>query len=704
MIDPRVLRDDPDRVRAAQAKRGLSADIVDVALAADRARRDAIVEFEAKRGEQKTLGKQVAQAQGDEKQDLLTRTKALATEVKALEATQTEADEAWTAALMSLPNLAADEAPAGGEDDFVVLETVGTPRDFAAEGFEPRDHIELGRMLGAIDIERGAKVSGSRFYFLTGVGAQLELALINLAMEQARNAGFTQVIAPALVRPRAMDGTGFLGQAADDVYKIEGEDLYLVGTSEVPMAAYHSDEILDAASLPLRYAAFSPCFRKEAGSHGKDTKGIIRVHWFDKVEMFVYTTTEESYAEHQRLLEWEKEFLDKLELAYRVIDVAAGDLGLSAIRKFDCEAWIPTQGKYRELTSTSNCTEFQTRRLDTRGRFPPTARPADLHPQRHALRDDAHDRGDPRDPPAGRRLGHGAAGAAPAHGWPRGAETRLVTDLSWRPQVVALDIDGTLLSWVEGQGMTHAQVTPAVHDAVHRALDAGAHVVLASGRSPHGMTPVADMLELPSALGATGSERLWIVASNGAVVFRYPPMEVVLEETFDAAPAVRAVLERHPSALVAVEERGVGYRVSKEFPTGELSGEMILTDVEDLVAGPVSRVIIRDPQATAEDFVKLASELGLHGTDYVVGWTAWLDLAPVGVTKASGLQYVVDQLGLTAADTLAIGDGRNDIEMLQWAGRGVAMGQAVQSVIDAADDVTGVVSEDGAATEIGRWF
>jgi seryl-tRNA synthetase len=345
VIDPRVLRDDPDRVRAAQGKRGLSADIVDVALAADAARRAAILEFEARRGEQKQLGKQVAQAQGEEKQELLTRTKALAAQVKALEAAQTEADDAWQAALMSLPNLAADEAPAGGEDDFVVLETVGTPRDFAAEGFEPR-------------------------YFLTGVGAQLELALVNLAMDQARNAGFTQVIAPSLVRPRAMDGTGFLGQAADDVYRIEGEDLYLVGTSEVPMAAYHSDEILDAASLPLRYAAFSPCFRKEAGSHGKDTKGIIRVHWFDKVEMFVYTTTEDSYAEHQRLLEWEKEFLDKLELAYRVIDVAAGDLGLSAIRKFDCEAWIPTQGRYRELTSTSNCTEFQTRRLDTRGRFP----------------------------------------------------------------------------------------------------------------------------------------------------------------------------------------------------------------------------------------------------------------------------------------------------------------------------------------------
>jgi seryl-tRNA synthetase len=370
VIDPRILRDQPDRVRAAQAKRGLSDAVVDEALAADRSRREAIADFEAKRGEQKALGKQIPQAQGEEKQALLERTKTLATEVKAAEAAQTEADDNWQAAILSIPNLAHDDAPAGGEDDYTVLETVGTPRDFAVEGFEPRDHIELGRMLGAIDIERGAKVSGSRFYFLTGVGAQLELALISLAMEQARGAGFTQVIAPALVRPRAMDGTGFLGQAADDVYKIEGEELYLVGTSEVPMAAYHSDEILDSTALPLRYAAFSPCFRKEAGSHGKDTKGIIRVHWFDKVEMFVYTTTEDSDAEHQRLLAWEKEFLDKLELAYRVIDVAAGDLGLSAVRKFDCEAWIPTQGRYRELTSTSNCTEFQTRRLDTRGRFP----------------------------------------------------------------------------------------------------------------------------------------------------------------------------------------------------------------------------------------------------------------------------------------------------------------------------------------------
>ncbi len=368
MIDPRVLRDDPDRVRAAQAKRGLSSESVDRALAADAARRAAITDFEAKRAEQKQLGKQVAKARGDEKQALLARTKALAAAVKEAQVAQGEAEGAWHDAIMSIPNIAADEAPAGGEDDYTVIEHVGTPRDFGADGFEPRDHVELGQLLGAIDLERGAKVSGSRFYFLTGVGAQLEFALVNLALDLARSWGFTQVIAPSLVRPRAMEGTGFLGQAADDVYRIEGEDLYLVGTSEVAMAAYHSDEILDAGSLPLRYAAFSPCFRKEAGAHGKDTRGIIRVHWFDKVEMFVYTTLEESYAEHQRLLGWEKEFLGRLELAYRVIDTAAGDLGLSAQRKFDCEAWIPTQGRYRELTSTSNCTDFQARRLDIRTR------------------------------------------------------------------------------------------------------------------------------------------------------------------------------------------------------------------------------------------------------------------------------------------------------------------------------------------------
>ncbi|WP_293781280.1 serine--tRNA ligase [uncultured Aeromicrobium sp.] len=368
MIDPRVLRDQPDLLRAAQRRRGESEAIVDELIEADERRRATIVEFEALRSQQKGLGKQVATAQGEEKQALLARTRELSAQVKSAEAALNEAADRFTALIKSVPNLASELAPEGGEDDFVVLETHGTPRDFAAEGFEPRDHLELGELLGAIDVERGAKVSGSRFYFLTGVGAQLELALTQLAMSKAAEWGFTPVIPPALVKPEAMDGTGFLGQAADDVYHLEKDDLYLVGTSEVPLAAYHGDEILEPGSLPRRYAAFSPCFRREAGSYGKDTRGIFRVHWFDKVEMFVYTTEEESYAEHERLLGWEKAWLDALELPYRVIDVAAGDLGLSAIRKFDCEAWIPTQGKYREVTSTSNCTQFQARRLGIRVR------------------------------------------------------------------------------------------------------------------------------------------------------------------------------------------------------------------------------------------------------------------------------------------------------------------------------------------------
>ncbi len=274
----------------------------------------------------------------------------------------------------------------------------------------------------------------------------------------------------------------------------------------------------------------------------------------------------------------------------------------------------------------------------------------------------------------------------------------------WQPKLVALDIDGTLLKWVDGAGSTHEEVPPAVYDAVQRVLDAGAHVVLASGRAPHGMTGIADLLDLAEPERSRGGDRLWMVASNGSVLVRYPPAEIVHEVTFDAGPAVRAVLERHPDALVAIEERGVGYRVSAPFPPGELGGELIVTDLDDLVGEPVSRVIIRDPAATADDFVAMAAELGLHGTDYVVGWTAWLDLSPVGVSKASGLQHVADRLGIDAADVLAIGDGRNDLEMLRWAGRGVAMGQAVQEVHDAADDSTGTVDEDGAARELSRWF
>jgi seryl-tRNA synthetase len=375
VIDLRILRDNPEAAREAQRRRGASPQLVDEILQADETRRGAIASFEELRAAQKSMGRQVAAARGEERQQLLSRSRELAMKVKRSETAQVKAETEFDSALRQLANLASPEAPAGGEDDFVVLEQIGSPRDFEAEGFEPLDHVELGKRLRVFDLERGAKVSGARFYYLTGVGALLELALVQMAMDRAQSAGFTPMIPPTLVKPRAMEGTGYLGQAATDVYYLPDDDFYLVGTSEVPLAAYHSDEILDADSLPRRYTAFSPCFRKEAGSYGKDTRGIFRVHWFDKVELFTYTTVEDSYAEHRRLLHWEKDWLSELELPFRVIDVAAGDLGMSAVRKFDCEAWIPTQGKYRELTSTSNCTEFQARRLGIRGRFGDAVRP-----------------------------------------------------------------------------------------------------------------------------------------------------------------------------------------------------------------------------------------------------------------------------------------------------------------------------------------
>ncbi|MGA5262545.1 serine--tRNA ligase [Streptomyces griseoincarnatus] len=375
MIDLRLLREDPDRVRASQRARGEDVALVDALLSADERRRSSGVRFDELRAEQKSLGKLIGRATGDEKSELLKRAEQLKAEVKAADAERDAADTETQELLLKLSNLVHPDVPVGGEEDFVTLETHGTVRDFSAEGFEPKDHLELGQLLGAIDVERGAKVSGSRFYFLTGVGALLELALVNAAMAQATAAGFTPMLTPALVRPQSMAGTGFLGQAAQDVYHLDKDDLYLVGTSEVALAAYHMDEILEADKLPLRYAGFSPCFRREAGSHGKDTRGIFRVHQFDKVEMFSYVAPEESQEEHRRLLEWEKQWLTSLELPFRVIDVASGDLGSSAARKYDCEAWIPTQGKYRELTSTSDCTEFQSRRLQIRMREDNKVRP-----------------------------------------------------------------------------------------------------------------------------------------------------------------------------------------------------------------------------------------------------------------------------------------------------------------------------------------
>ncbi|RXR25770.1 serine--tRNA ligase [Oerskovia turbata] len=367
MIDLRLLRDNPDVVRASQVARGDDPALVDQALDADSRRRSALTDFEQMRAEQKSLGKKVAQAKGDEKTALLAHTKQLAEGVKARQKDADDAEAQLKTILYKISNVI-EGAPPGGEDDYVVLREEGTVRDFAAEGFTPRDHLELGEGLRAIDTERGAKVSGARFYYLTGVGARLELALLNAAMDQATQAGFTPVITPTLVRPEIMQGTGFLGEHADEIYRLEADDLYLVGTSEVALAGYHSGEILDLSDGPKRYAGWSACYRREAGSYGKDTRGIIRVHQFHKVEMFSYVDPADAEAEHQRLLAWEEAMLRTCELPYRVIDTAAGDLGSSAARKFDCEAWLPTQERYLELTSTSNCTTFQARRLGVRER------------------------------------------------------------------------------------------------------------------------------------------------------------------------------------------------------------------------------------------------------------------------------------------------------------------------------------------------
>jgi seryl-tRNA synthetase len=338
---------------------------VDELLQTDEARRSTLQAYETLRAEQKQLSNQMRSVKGEEKAALAARTKALSDQVKAADVAANEADAALRRAHLAMPNVIEEGAPPGGEDDYVVIREVGGKPELA----EPRDHLELAEMLGAIDMERGSKVSGSRFYFLTGVGALLQLGLLQLAIQQAVEWGFTPMITPSLVKPEAMEGTGFLGAHATEVYRLEADDLYLVGTSEVPLAAYHGNEIIDLpVGKPRRYAGWSSCYRREAGSYGKDTRGIMRVHQFDKVEMFSYCRPDEAHDEHLRLLGWEEEMLAKVELPFRVIDVAAGDLGSSAARKYDCEAWVPSQGTYREVTSTSNCTTYQARRLGVRYR------------------------------------------------------------------------------------------------------------------------------------------------------------------------------------------------------------------------------------------------------------------------------------------------------------------------------------------------
>ncbi|MBV9730872.1 MAG: serine--tRNA ligase, partial [Pseudonocardiales bacterium] len=326
MIDLKVLRENPDRVRASQRARGEDEDTVDALIAADERRRKAVAAADSLRAAQKALGKQVGQARPADRErgELLTRARQLAADVKLAEAELASAEQAMAAAHRAMPNLVLDGVPAGGEDDYVVLKHVGTPPELDSP---PRDHVELGTALGLFDMERGAKVSGARFYFLTGLGAQLQLGLLQLAASRAIASGFTLMIPPVLVRPEIMEGTGFLGAHAAEVYRLRDDDLYLVGTSEVPLAGYHAEEIVDLSRGPLRYAGWSSCFRREAGSYGKDTRGIIRVHQFDKIEMFVYCRPECAETEHQRLLDWEEQMLAAIEVPYQVIDVAAGDLG-----------------------------------------------------------------------------------------------------------------------------------------------------------------------------------------------------------------------------------------------------------------------------------------------------------------------------------------------------------------------------------------
>lgn len=365
MIDPQLLRENPDAIKTSQRARGASAELVDAALDADVRRRSAIAESESLRASQKTLGRQVAQAGGDEKQALLAEAQQLAARVKELTQAAADAEAEFTRTAGGIQNPVIDGVPAGGEENFVTLREVGEKAVF---DFEPRDHAELGEILAAIDIPRGVKVSGSRFYFLRGIGARLELALMNMALDKAISEGFIPLITPTLVRPEVMSGTGFLGEHADEVYYLPADDLYLTGTSEVALAGYHADEILDLSDGPIRYAGWSTCYRREAGAAGKDNRGILRVHQFNKLEMFSYVLPENAEAEHDRLVAFQEAMLQACELSYRVIDVAAGDLGSSAARKYDIEAWVPTQGTYRELTSTSNCTTYQARRLDIRTR------------------------------------------------------------------------------------------------------------------------------------------------------------------------------------------------------------------------------------------------------------------------------------------------------------------------------------------------
>ncbi|XCB29213.1 serine--tRNA ligase [Arcanobacterium hippocoleae] len=368
MIDIRSIRENPEIARASQRARGADENIIDEILAADEKRRAALQIFEDKRAEQKALSREIGKASKEDRPAVLAKAKALSDEVKTLETASADAAQEFQTAMYKLPNIVVDGVPAGGEDDYTVLKHAGEIPDFTAKGFTPKDHLDVAEGIDAVDMVRGTKVSGSRFYYLKGIGARLELALLTAAVDQAESCGFTMLTTPTLVNPDIMGGTGFLGAHADEIYYLPADDLYLTGTSEVALAGYHKDEIIDLANGPKRYTGWSTCYRREAGSYGKDTRGIIRVHQFNKVEMFSYCDPSDAIEEHQRFLAWEEEMIAKAELPYRVINTAAGDLGSSAAQKFDCEAWLPTQNRYMEITSTSNCTTFQARRLNVRHR------------------------------------------------------------------------------------------------------------------------------------------------------------------------------------------------------------------------------------------------------------------------------------------------------------------------------------------------
>ncbi|MEX2105402.1 MAG: serine--tRNA ligase [Solirubrobacterales bacterium] len=367
MLDLKLIRSDPERVKAALARRG-AAEQVDELLALDARRRRLLPEVESAQAERKTLSKQIGEAKqaGGDAEELMATVQGLKERIESGKEGLEEVERELGKLALSLPNMPDPDAPDGmTEEDAVVVREVGERTEF---DFEPRDHLEIGTELGLIDMEAGARLSGSRFAYLKGDLVMLELALVRFAIELVRAEGHEPVVPPVLVREEALEGTGFLPGDRDQIYEIPKDELFLVGTSEVALAGLHADEILDPASLPLRYCGFSTCFRREAGAAGRDTRGIFRVHQFDKVEMFSFVEPSESAAEHERLLAVEERILTELEIPYRVVNVAAGDLGAPAAKKYDCEAWIPSQERYRELTSCSNTTDYQARRLGCRYR------------------------------------------------------------------------------------------------------------------------------------------------------------------------------------------------------------------------------------------------------------------------------------------------------------------------------------------------